>query len=272
MSTRIHPKTENGVAKQASSIVDILDSKIRPKAKTRRYDYWFETHRPLACLTFLLPLLLCYEVSAILHPNAVRSGIDQLVQFLLGPLGDVSFIVLPFATVGSLLYLHHRKGHAEPFRMRTIIWMACESLALAFILFLACDALMLYWDNQRPEPLAGLASTFSDPQQFGRVMTCIGAGIHEEFVFRLLFFAPLLVWLNTKTDLKLIPLLFAAAVVSLVFAVAHCDIVNPEGSPFQLSTFLFRFFASVFLCLLFRFRGIAIAIGVHAIFDILAIS
>lgn len=268
MSTRIHPaETE-----KAASVIEVLDAKVRPKPKARRYDYWLETHRPLACLAFIAPFLLWYEVSMILHPDTVRSGIDRLVQHFLWPLGDVSFALLPLATIGSILFLHHRQKDQESFQLQTIFWMAFESLALAFILFLACDAMMLYWDNQRPQPLAGLGTAFSDPKQYGRVMTCLGAGIHEELVFRLFLFAPFLFWLNQKLPSESMALVLAAGLVSLIFATAHCDVFNPEGFPFQLSTFLFRFLASVFLCMLFRFRGIGIAIGVHAIFDILAIS
>jgi len=268
-SSRIQPTN----TKKATSVIEVLDSKIRPKeTQVRRYDYWFETQKPLTCLVFVLPLLVWYQISVILHPDALCSGIDRLAQTLFAPLGQASFAVLSLLTVGVFLFLHHRREHAEVFRLRTVFWIAVESIALASILFLACDALMLYFDNQRPRPLAGLATAFVDPQQYGRIVTCIGAGIHEEMVFRMLLFAPLFHALWRATKKESIAIFIAATMVSLVFATAHCDIFNPEGFPFQLSTFLFRFSASVFLCILFRFRGIAVAIGVHAVFDILAIS
>ena len=269
MSARIQP-----IEEQATSVIEVLDAKTKPKAKPRtlRYDYWLETHKPLACLAFVVPLLLWYEVGMVLNPDFIRSGIDRLVQMLFAPLGEASLAVLPLFSIGVFLFLHHRQENAGTFRVQTVFRMAVESIVLATILFLACDALLLYFDNQHPQPLAGLATAFSDSKQYGRILTCVGAGIHEEILFRLLLFAPLLYGLCKVIQKESIAVVIAATIVSLIFATAHCDIFNPEGFPFQLSTFLFRFSASVFLCVLFRFRGIAIAIGVHAVFDILAIS
>lgn len=271
-SLKIQPTS----TKKATSVIEVLDAKAcainTANPQPGRYDYLAETHKPLACLAFLLPLLVWYHINVILHPEALYSGIDRLVQTFLAPMGEASFVVLPLLTVGIFLLLHQRRESAPMFEVQTVFRMAVESIALASILFLACDALMLYFDNLRPRPLSGLVTAFADPQQYGRVVTCVGAGIYEEVVFRLLMFAPLFQLLCRKFEKESIAIFVAAIAVSLIFACAHCDTFNPEGSPFQLSTFLFRFSASVFLCILFRFRGIAIAIGVHAVFDILAIS
>ena len=269
-------KIQPASTKKAASIIEVLDAKtcdINSLSKSSsRYDYLAETHKPLACLAFVLPLLIWYHINVILHPEALYSGIDRLVQSFLSPMGEAGFVVLPLLTAGLFLFLNQRRENTGLFRFQTVFGMMIESIALASILFLACDALMLYFDNQRPRPLLGLTTAFADPQQYGRVVTCVGAGIYEEVVFRLLMFAPLFQLLSRKFSRDSIAVIVAAVAVSLIFACAHCDTFNPEGFPFQLSTFLFRFSASIFLCVLFRFRGIAIAIGVHAVFDILAIS
>jgi membrane protease YdiL (CAAX protease family) len=174
--------------------------------------------------------------------------------------------------IGALVYLHHRHSDPRPFRFKTLLGMLVESMLLAFILFVACDAMMLCLDDQRPQPLAVLAQILQQPKHFSRITTCLGTGIHEELVFRLLLFAPMLFGLRKLLKDEWTAFLIAIAVTSFLFAMIHCDAVNPEGFPFKFSTFLFRFLASAFLCVLFRYRGIAIAIGVHALFDILALS
>ena len=277
-SLKIQPEC----TKKAASVIEVLDAKasaVSKNAKARsininrgRYNYLAETHKPLACLVFVLPLLVWYHVNVILHPEALYSGIDRLVQSFLAPMGEAGFVVLPLVTVGIFLFLHQRRESTSTFRLQTVLRMAIESVALASILFLACDALMLYFDNQRPRPLVRLTTAFADPGQYGRVVTCVGTGIYEEVVFRLLLFAPLFQLIRQRFGKESLAITLAAIAVSLIFACAHCDLFNPDGFPFQMSTFLFRFLASVFLCILFRFRGIAIAIGVHAVFDILAIS
>ncbi len=256
------------------SVVEVLESKLQSSKKTKpaRYDYSSEVRRPLTCLAFVAPLILWYELGMILHTEAVRSGVDRLIEALLSPLGPVSIGVLPLVSIGVFLFWHHRSEHPGHFHFHTLLWIALESLALALILFVASDAFMLYLADQRPQPLVGLTKIFTDSQQYGKLLTCLGAGIHEEIVFRLLMFAPLLRVARRFIEIESIAVVISATIVSIVFAMAHCDVVNPEGFPFEVSTFLFRFLASVFLCVLFRFRGIAVAIGVHAVFDILAIS
>jgi len=259
--------------KKPGSVIEVLESKSKPaKTKTARYDYWLETHHPLVCLAFVLPLLVWYDVSMVLNLEAVRSGIDRLIQSLLSPFGQASIGVMPVLCVGSLLFLHHQQKRPPKFHLRTVFWIGVESIALATILFIACDAMLLYLNGQRPQPLAGLTTLFSDSQQYGKLLTCIGAGIHEEIVFRLLIFGSLYHWLSHSSCKQNVALIVTSVLVSILFATVHCDVINPEGYPFEMSTFLFRFLASIFLCVLFRFRGIAIAIGVHAVFDILAIS
>ena len=259
--------------KKPGSVIEVLEARSRPaKPKADRYDYWLQTRQPLVCLAFVFPLLIWYDVSMIMNADAIRSGVDRLVQSIFAPLGQVSICILPLLCAGSLLLLHNLQKNSGTFYFRAVFWMAVESIALAAILFFACDAMLLYFNDQRPQPLAGLATFFTDPQQYGKVLTCIGAGIHEEFVFRLLLFGSLYHFLERCGSKQNIALVVTSILVSILFAAVHCDVFNPEGNPFELSAFLFRFLASIFLCVLFRFRGIAIAIGVHAAFDILAIS
>lgn len=263
--------------KKPVSVIEVLESKTRPvKTKPVRYDYWLETRQPLVCLAFVLPLLVWYEVSVILDPVILRSGVDRFFQAILSPIGQASVGFLPLLCVGSLLFMHHQQDRRRSFHLRTLLWIAVESMALATILFVACDAMLLYFNDQRPQPLAGLSTLFSDPKQYGKFITCLGTGIYEEVVFRLLIFSSLYRWLGywlQSSDVgENVALAVTSILVSICFAAIHCDACNPEGLPFDSSTFLFRFLASVFLCVLFRFRGIAVAIGVHAVFDVLAVS
>ena len=264
---------QNPDQQQPRSVADILNAKVKqPKNSSRRYDYAREAQHPLACLVFVLPLVAFYEASIMLRPEITRSAIDRILQPWLEPLGSASLVVLPFLLVGALAFLYVRQLEQHRFRPQTLIWIFLESILLACILFVACDALMLYMDNQRPQPLAGLVHVFTDGEQYNRFITSLGSGIHEELVFRLLLFASSLWCLKETMQDERIAMVVATVLVSFLFAIAHCDIVNAEGLPFKVSTFAFRFFASSMLCILFRYRGFAVAVGVHAIFDILAIS
>ena len=255
------------------SVVEVLESKVRnADAGSRKVEYATETLRPIVCLAFVLPLVLWYEIGIAFSDTAIRSGIDRWVQNLLSPMGGAHVVVLPLLTVAALLVWHHKLEQRWSFRASTLLWMVGEAVGLALILFLVGDAIILYFDDQAPRPLAGLATLFVDANQHGRFLECLGTGIHEELVFRLILFCPLTILLVHYFKNERVAMIGAAVIVSLLFALLHCDAVNPEGFPFQVSSFLFRFVASVILCILFRFRGFAIAVGVHAAFDVLAIS
>jgi membrane protease YdiL (CAAX protease family) len=66
----------------------------------------------------------------------------------------------------------------------------------------------------------------------------------------------------------------SAVLASLAFAAAHH--VGPHGEPIALAAsgfwfaFSFRFLAGLFFSLLFVYRGFGIAVGTHAIYDMLA--
>ena len=99
-------------------------------------------------------------------------------------------------------------------------------------------------------------------------MAFIGSGIYEELFFRLILLVPTIHWASRLTNRK-----FGAVagiiLVSLVFATLHYEVVNPAGTAFDLSSFFFRFVASIVFCVLFLFRGFGIAVGTHVAFDVL---
>lgn len=237
-----------------------------------RVNYATETLRPIVCLVFVLPLLLWYEFGIAVSMAGIRGGVDRWFQVLLSPLGGAHVVVLPLLTVGILLAWHHRLEQPWTVRLSTLLWMLAEATGLALILFLVGDAMLLYFDDQHPKPLAALPHLFADPLQHGKFLESLGSGLYEELIFRLLLFSPLLIGLRRWLKNEKVAIAVAAILVSLLFAILHCDVVNPASAPFQMSTFIFRFAASLILCLLFRFRGFGIAVGVHAGFDILAIS
>jgi membrane protease YdiL (CAAX protease family) len=101
----------------------------------------------------------------------------------------------------------------------------------------------------------------------GQIVTYVGAGIYEEVVFRLVLFA-LLDFIGRWTGLpaKLAFVLAALASAGLFSAAHH---VGPFGEAFDSYIFLFRMLAGVYFAVLFRLRGFGIAVGTHALYDIL---
>jgi hypothetical protein len=104
-------------------------------------------------------------------------------------------------------------------------------------------------------------------QQFARCVLFVGAGVYEEFLFRLLLL-PALVLLFTKGGVPASRAgLLAILWTSVLFSAAHY--IGPGGDSFSLFTFLFRFLAGLFFATVFLHRGFGIVVGCHAAYDLL---
>jgi hypothetical protein len=104
-------------------------------------------------------------------------------------------------------------------------------------------------------------------QQFARCVLFVGAGVYEEFLFRLLLL-PSLILLFTKGGVPAARAgLLAILWTSVLFSAAHY--IGPGGDRFSLFTFLFRFLAGLFFATVFLHRGFGIVVGCHAAYDLL---
>jgi len=262
---------------QAKSIGAILDAKTsKPVADHGKPIYYFESKRALVCLLFLLPLMAWYEFGKFVLPwlsDGAQPNPGLVEGWLMALVGQAGFALagmVPVLTTGILLMLHHRRKRDAPIRPTVFFSMAIEIIGISLLLFLFGDAILLFAEGQQPRPLVHLFDFFRTPQWHAVLLESLGAGLQEELIFRLILFNFASIWLAKTIGDELVAVTMVAIFVSVLFAAAHCDFMNPDASPFRASTFLFRFFASLVLCVLFRFRGFAIAVGVHFGFDLLA--
>ena len=96
-----------------------------------------------------------------------------------------------------------------------------------------------------------------------------GAGFHEEFVFRLLLIPTTTALLVKITEMKVSAAgVFSVALSSLVFALAHY--LGPES--FTVFTFTFRTLAGLIFATIFLFRGFAVAVYTHCLYDVYVLT
>ena len=248
-------------------------------------DYWQQTRRPWPSLVFLLPLLMAYEVGVLWigghHAEALRGGADDWLRSLLGVVGLDAAWWPPLLIVLGLLGWQWVAGHPWRVPLETLGGMFAESVLFAFLLVLlgqllepsgqlqnrefaaafAVDA-NSHWVNGLTAPL-----TASQIDTLGRGLSFVGAGIYEEFIFRLTLL-PLGTALLRQTVLPRAwaPVL-AVIATSVLFAAAHH--AGPAGEPFKLFPFCFRWLAGTFFAALFVLRGFGITVGSHAMYDLL---
>jgi hypothetical protein len=241
-------------------------------------DYFQQSRRPLASLLFVLPLLAVYELGVALQgEQAILNGADLWLRQLLEAIGVGSAFSLPAIIVGILLAWHHTT--AQPWRVRSTVFggMLLECTALAIVLLIVVQ--VQHWLfielglplAQLPLLEAGGREMLADSsirEAFARLVSYFGAGVYEETLFRLMLL-PLGTAVLRACGLAPRTAIVASVILtSLLFSAAHH--VGAHGEPLDPFRFTFRFAAGLLFCAVFLFRGFGIAVGTHAVYDVIA--
>jgi len=224
--------------------------------------YWTVTNTPLYSFIFTLPLLLIYEVGIFAISASdlplLRNGADVLMRQILemfGILGTYGFggtfligFIIAFLRQKKELEATHINGEY-------LLTMLFESIGWAFVLMI----LMI----RAPEYLM----SSKDERLLQQVVLAIGAGIYEEFAFRVILitgFAYILglVFQWGTFGKNIGSVLLAAS----LFSIFH--FVGPYGEDPSTYLFLIRFMAGIFLGVVYIFRGFGIAAYTHTIYDL----
>lgn len=239
-------------------------------------EYWSHARQPLACLLFLLPLLAVYEYGVVLTADEVtnqqlRNGADVWLRTLLGTVGVRHGIVLPALILTALLGWHIVGRFRWRVRMDTLGGMLAESLLFAFLLILVGQ--LQHRLFQLPEAcLMDVTPGLQSPSAIGmdattRAVIYVGAGIYEEFLFRLCLLPACYGLFRLMKFHRAGSAGLAVLCTSLLFAAAHH--IGPHGEPLVANVFAFRAIAGAFFSGLFVLRGFGITVGCHAAYDLL---
>jgi len=233
-------------------------------------DYLKSTRHPFASLLFVLPLLAFYEVAVIVlagglnGSNELRNGADAWVRSQLA-VNDVSFSwALPVIVLAALVIHTTWKWSERPTRLLTTLFgMFLESAVFAAALWaLSRNFLPLLDRVGLPTQDVGFQTVPT-----GQVVRFVGAGIYEEVLFRLGMFGVLVMLIRLALVPKFLAMLLAAVLGSLAFSAAHH--IGPAGEPITVPVFLFRTAAGLIFTAVFAGRGLGVAVGTHAGYNIL---
>lgn len=247
-------------------------------------DYFERSRHPSYGILLAIPLLLLYELGAAVMNRggsfAVRNGADVAVRRLLAAIGIQSTLAVSAALIGIGVLVVVREQRRDPVRLelRIFAWMMAEAAGLALLFGTVVSGLTGAMLNRLPLGLdmlpvtdgssALLALAAQAQLSIGRTLVLsLGAGLYEELVFRVAL-VPILAGLLIATGRVQRNTAWGVAVVlgSLLFSAAHY--VGPFGDPLALGSFLFRFLAGVFFCLILVARGFGIVTWTHALYDV----
>ncbi len=242
-----------------------MAEETKQQRRRRREGYFWLTHRPLHCLVFIAPLMVLFHVGTLWYGRA-RLLAPQDLGRLLGWLGGAGWFLPPAMVVAVLL--GQQAFRREPWHVNGVVISGMMGESIAFIVPL----IVLSHVTGRFLAAAALAGANPDTV-LRRLLVAMGAGVYEEFLFRLLLVSLLLMLL---VDIFQLPkkwmALLAVAVSGVLFSLYHFSAAQLTGkAEFPWSVFTFRALAGVYLGALFVFRGFGVAVGTHTFYNLYAL-
>jgi heme/copper-type cytochrome/quinol oxidase subunit 2 len=232
--------------------------------------YWRASTRPLASLVFLLPLIVAYEAGSFIQlSDPERHAIgsikaERLLHSIFEIFGVVGLALPAILLVTVLLVWHVLENRPWRVRGTVIARMAVESLAWTLPLFVLAGLASLLGSSTSQLAAQDGGDSFQGLSMGWRLWIAVGAGLYEEFLFRMIGVAlvhSLMVDLfGVKERLGRV---VAVGVTAGAFAWYH--------APAEVWLFVYYAMAGAFFGVLYLGRGFGITAGAHAFFDILVL-
>jgi hypothetical protein len=206
-----------------------------------------------ASLVLVFPLLLAYEVG-VLFAGSVN-GADVVTRLLFAALGRPAYLALHALIAAGFLLWIRRGDRWATLRLPVVAPVILEAALYALTLG-ALVSLIL-------ERVLGLGPSSAS------VIAALGAGVHEELVFRLALLGGIVALAAGSPSLSGRPrvaLALALALSSVAFSLAHH--VGAHGEAWTARALAFRVLAGAAFGLIFWFRSLAHAVYAHAIYDL----
>ena len=244
--------------------------------------FFLRVHRPLQCLVFITPLLLIYQIGALLHPWSLeQEGPNHVIAFVLMlrffSLFGAAGSWLPLAAVVAILLAWHlaRKDPWD-FDPELYLGMAIESIVWALPIFIISLAVIRQLPAWATEPVLAAAGTnpAADLPWPTAAVISVGAGIYEELLFRLerpsRQLNMILVDMLKMRIQRAIPLIILTS--SLLFSLYHGLDSKAPGILATPGYYIILMALGVYFSGIFIFRGFGIAVGCHAVYDLIVVA
>ena len=211
--------------------------------------YFLQTRSSFYSFLFTIPLFFIYEVGILFLSTddilVVRNGADFLMRSILESFGIFGLYglgaIFLIGFIVTYIYFFNDKSN-KSIRVDYLFIMVFESVCWALVLYFLLSKFMLVLMNP-------IGKTITQ-----QVTLAVGAGIYEEFFFRVMLISGLtgiigFVFLWSEKVRKATALIIAAG----IFSAFH--FVGDYGDFFSMELFLLRFFAGIVLGILYIARG-----------------
>ena len=217
---------------------------------------------PLYSFIFTLPLFLLYEVGIFLISSRdidqLRNGADVLMRQVLESFGIYGMYGFGGTfLIGFLIaFIRQKKNlRTSEIESRFLLIMFFESIVWATLLVVMMIKIPTF------------LSLSNEDHLIQQVVLAIGAGIYEEFVFRVLLISGLAIFFGLIFNWGEFGKTFLSVIISsAIFSIFH--FFGSYGDTFSFPLFFVRFFAGIFLAMIYIFRGFGITAYAHSIYDL----
>ena len=217
---------------------------------------------PLYSFIFTLPLFLLYEVGIFLISSRdidqLRNGADVLMRQVLESFGIYGMYGFGGTfLIGFLIaFIRQKKNlRTSEIESRFLLIMFIESIVWATLLVIMMIKIPTF------------LSLSNEDHLIQQVVLAIGAGIYEEFVFRVLLISGLAILFGLIFNWGEFGKTFLSVIISsAIFSIFH--FFGSYGDTFSFPLFFVRFFAGIFLAMIYIFRGFGITAYAHSIYDL----
>ena len=227
--------------------------------------YLLKSRTSFYSFLFTLPLFFLYEVNILFLSwddiLVVRNGADFLMRNILE-----SFDIYGLYGLGLVFFLgllvtyifFIKENQKQEVNVNFLFIMLAESMLWSLVLYFLLFKFMVLLMNPVGKTI------------LQQVTLAIGAGIYEEFLFRVLLIAGLsgilgFVFMWDKTFKNIIAVVLSGG----IFSAFH--FMGEYGDFFSMELFLIRFFAGLILGLLYMYRGFGITAYTHSIYDLIVL-
>ena len=229
-------------------------------------DYYSYSKNILVSLIFLSPFLFLYEFICFMYFRnsnyQIRNSADIILRNifdLFGSYSELLYSISLFVIIVFIYFINKKKGSQLNVKIQYLIFIFIEGLLYGLLLLILINNFSIFDFNKN----------IYQPNLLLNLYLCIGAGIWEEILFRLIVFSFLYNLFN-KYFSGISVFLISVIASSILFSLFHY--IGSSAEIFNIYTFNLRFLGGVFLCILYYFRGFAVVSMAHISYDFILVS
>ncbi|HUH01036.1 MAG TPA: CPBP family intramembrane glutamic endopeptidase [Kofleriaceae bacterium] len=215
----------------------------------------------------IAPLFLAYEIGVMF--SSTINGVDFVTRLVYAAAGHsrrnylLLHLLLAIGLVVYVSYLRRRRRVDAEMVVQVLLESAIYALTLGTFIVFVMQRVLGFSIADSGDELLGQLSFGTTGQA---VVMSLGAGVHEELIFRLGAMAGGAALLVRAGLDRRAALVLALIVSAVVFSAAHH--MGAQGESFEVSVFVYRAMAGLIFGAIFYYRSLAHAVYTHFLYDV----